>query len=82
MDGTDEPLVYTIRNCQVIPQRQRITEHYTPEERYALIERIDNQASGGASKIEGYGLENLPREMGIFSIEPSGAFDVLAMLSC
>lgn len=57
-------------------------EHYTPAERYALIRQIDNRAiRGGRVEIEGYGLENLPREDGyILYPNHQGMFDVLAML--
>lgn len=57
-------------------------EHYTPEERYALIRQIDNRAiRGGRVEIEGYGLENLPREDGyILYPNHQGMFDVLAFL--
>ena len=56
-------------------------EHYTPEERYALIRQIDNRAiRGGRVEIEGYGLENLPREDGyILYPNHQGMFDVLAI---
>ncbi|MDD7220297.1 MAG: lysophospholipid acyltransferase family protein [Blautia sp.] len=57
-------------------------DRYTEEERYKLLEDIDERAvRGGNINIEVHGQENIPKENGfIFFPNHQGLFDVLAII--
>ncbi len=57
-------------------------DHYTVEQRYALLKYIDKRANkGGRIRIDSHGLENLPKENGfIFYPNHQGLYDVLAII--
>lgn len=43
-------------------------ERYSEEQRYQLLKYVDNRAvKGGNLVIDGHGMENIPKEMGLFS---------------
>ena len=59
-------------------------DKYTEEQRYALLKKIDHAANtGGNLNVQGYGVENIPKENGfMFYPNHQGLYDVLAIMEC
>ena len=57
-------------------------DKYTEEQRYALLKKIDHAANtGGNLNVQGYGVENIPKENGfMFYPNHQGLYDVLVFL--
>lgn len=57
-------------------------DRYTEEQHFRLLKYIDRRANkGGNIRVNGYGLENIPKENGfIFYPNHQGLYDVLAIL--
>ena len=57
-------------------------DKYTEEQRYALLKKIDHAANtGGNLNVQGYGVENIPKENGfMFYPNHQGLYDVLAIM--
>ncbi len=82
-------LMMVIRNILIVPfywfklvYYSKHVDKYTLEEHFDLLRFIDGRAvKGGNVKVEGYGMENLPKENG-YMIYPNhqGMFDVLAII--
>ena len=82
-------IMMVIRNIWIVPfywfklvYYSKHVDKYTLEEHFELLRFIDNRAiKGGNVKIEGYGMEHLPKQDG-YMIYPNhqGLFDVLAII--
>lgn len=82
-------LMMVFRNILIVPfawfklvYYSKHVDKYTLEEHFKLLKYIDGRAvKGGNVTVEGYGVENIPKEDGfMFYPNHQGMFDVLAII--
>lgn len=82
-------IMMMLRNIYLLPftwvklcRYAKNADKYTDEERYALLQYIDNRANwGGRVTIEAHGVENIPEKDGfMFFPNHQGMYDILAII--